>query len=120
MASRRSRLRKDTRDGRAIREQMGEKPGFLEESLTIAHGSMMAFDEEAAAWCPDDASRGKRARACKKDLRRFAQVGESSENWAQFIERKRWPVGIDQRAVHAMGFRRCAHCGCVLHRVQLL
>ena len=95
---------KDSRHSRTMCKQMGKKPVFLDESLAIAHRAVMAFDEDAAALHGDDASSGKRARACGKDVRGFAEIGKLGEKRAQLIERERRPVGLDQRAVHAVGF----------------
>ncbi len=89
---------------RAICEQMGKKAVFLEQTFAIAHGAVMAFDEDAAVLCSDYSSRGKWARAEGDDVRGFTQLRKLGEKRAQLGESERRPVGIDQRAVHAVGF----------------
>ena len=110
----------DTRNRRAVRKQMREESMLLEQAFAIAHGAVMALDEDALirsvfAAHGHDAGRGKWARARRMRISyRLAEIGELGEKRAQFGERERRPVGLDQRAVHAVrfeavGFGDCAH-----------
>ena len=67
---------KDARDGRAVRQQMREKTMLLEQALAIAHGVVMALDEDVRLFCGDDAGRGKRARADGENALWLAQARE--------------------------------------------
>ena len=81
---------------------MREKSVLLKQSLAIAHGAVMALDEDLSIARGDDACRGKGAWADGEDADGFAKRGKLSQKRAQFGERERRPVGLDQRAVHAV------------------
>ena len=97
---------KNARNSRAMREQMGQKPVLLEETFAIAHRSVMALDEDAGASRGDYSGRGKWAWARGEDVCGFAQLGKLGQKRAQPGERERRPVGLYQRAVHAVRFGR--------------
>ena len=67
---------KDARDGRAVRQQMSEETMLLEQAFAIAHGLVMALDEDVRLFCGDDAGRGKRARAFGENALWLAQARE--------------------------------------------
>ena len=46
------RRSEDTRNGRTMREQMRKKAMLLEKPFTIAHGAVMALDEDARPLIP--------------------------------------------------------------------
>jgi hypothetical protein len=83
---------------------MRKKTMFLEQTLAIAHGMVMALDEDVGFFCGDNAGRRKRARAHSENALRSPKRGELGEQRAHFVQRERRPVGKDQRAVHAVGF----------------
>ena len=100
---------KDARDRRSVGQQMREKAVLLEQAFAIAHGLMMALDEDFGFICSDNAGRGKRARAHGENALWSPKRGKLAEQRAHFVQRERRPVGRDQRAVHAVGFCGCAH-----------
>ena len=61
--------------------KMGEKTMLLEQAFAIAHGAVMALDEDALVGSVigprrHDTGRGKRARAHGEDARRLAELRE--------------------------------------------
>ena len=81
------RRSKDTRHGHAARPQMREKAVLLEQSFAIAHGAVMALDEDALLRSVigargDDAGSRKWAWADGEDARGLADPGKLTQKQA--------------------------------------
>ena len=100
---------KDARDGRSMHQQMREKTMLLEQALAIAHGMVMALDEDVGFFCSDNAGRGERARAHGENALWSPKRGKLAEQHTHFVQGERRPVGRDQHTVHAVGFCGCTH-----------
>ena len=97
----------DARDERDMGANMSEKTMLLEKSFAITHRAMMAFNEDALLRSMfvargDDSSSGERARAHGENMRRLAELEELRQKRAQFIERERSPIRLNQRTIHAV------------------
>jgi hypothetical protein len=91
--------------------KMGKETMLLEEAFAITHGAMMTFDEDALVGSVIGPRRynagcGKRAWAHGIDVSRRSKVWKLRKKRAQLVEPERTPIGLDQRAVHAVRFSR--------------
>jgi hypothetical protein len=84
--------------------KMSKKTVFLPQAFCIAHGKVMALDEDATTCGTDDSGGRERSRTGRDYLYRFTESGKAREQRAHFGKRQRWPVWRYQRAIHTVYF----------------